>query len=122
LKSGDRILSKPEFLPLIKSASERIWTLGRLNQTWPAESPFRSWLEEAREVRLENWSWHRSETLRRSAQSGTQHSIGGFTGWAEYTGPLSRFVPLLEIARWTGVGRQTVWGKGEIHIESRSNP
>jgi len=120
LKSGDRVLSRPEFLPLIKSASERIWALGRLNQGWPAESPFHNWFEEAREVLLRDWSWQRSEALRRSARSGTQHSIGGFSGWAEYTGPLSRFVSLFEIARWTGVGRQTVWGKGEIHIESGS--
>jgi CRISPR-associated endoribonuclease Cas6 len=120
LKSGGRVLSNPEFLPLIKSASERIWALGRLNQGWPAESPFHSWLEEAREVRLQDWSWTRKEASRCSVRSGRQHSIGGFSGWAEYTGPLGRFVPLLEIARWTGVGRQTVWGKGEIHIESRS--
>jgi hypothetical protein len=43
--------------------------------------------------------------------------LGGFTGWAEYEGELREFVPYLEAARWTGVGRQTVWGKGEIGIE-----
>jgi hypothetical protein len=25
-------------------------------------------------------------------------------------------MPWLRAARWTGVGRQTVWGKGEFHI------
>jgi hypothetical protein len=117
LKAGDQVLLKPEFLPLIKSASERIWILGRLYQGWAAESPFHDLWKEAREVQLLNWSWQRSEGLRRSARSGAQHSIGGFTGWAEYAGPLTRFVPLLEIARWTGLGRQTVWGKGEIHVK-----
>ncbi len=28
------------------------------------------------------------------------------------------FVPYLRAARWTGVGRQTVLGKGEIEVEA----
>ena len=31
---------------------------------------------------------------------------------------VAEFLPYLEIARWTGVGRQTVWGKGEIAYET----
>jgi hypothetical protein len=30
---------------------------------------------------------------------------------------MAEFLPYLEAARWTGVGRQTVWGKGEIAVE-----
>jgi hypothetical protein len=33
-----------------------------------------------------------------------------------YEGELSEFVPLLRAACRTGVGRQTVWGHGEIAI------
>jgi hypothetical protein len=44
--------------------------------------------------------------------------LGGFVGVAEYEGDLNEFFPYLEIARWTGVGRQTVWGKGEINCEA----
>jgi len=39
---------------------------------------------------------------------------------AEYEGQLGEFIPYLEAAQWTGVGRQCVWGKGEIHLESNS--
>jgi hypothetical protein len=35
-------------------------------------------------------------------------------GSAEYEGDLAEFVPYLRAARWAGVGRQTVWGNGEI--------
>ena len=30
--------------------------------------------------------------------------------------PLAEFLPYLEAAHWTGVGRQAVWGKGEIAL------
>ena len=33
---------------------------------------------------------------------------------AEYDGDLGEFLPYLRAGQWTGVGRQTVWGKGEI--------
>ncbi|MCU1257176.1 MAG: hypothetical protein JWO80_61, partial [Bryobacterales bacterium] len=45
-------------------------------------------------------------------------SIGGFLGTAEYEGELAEFLPYLQAAKWTGVGRQSVWGKGEISVES----
>jgi hypothetical protein len=57
------------------------------------------------------------EAERVSKGTGQRHSIGGFTGLAEYEGPVAEFLPYLEAARWTGVGRQTVWGKGEIAAE-----
>ncbi len=55
---------------------------------------------------------------RVSGRTGQRHSLGGFIGIVEYEGDLGEFVPYLEIARWTGVGRHTVWGKGEIACEA----
>ena len=40
--------------------------------------------------------------------------LGGFVGEAEYEGDLTEFVPYLRAAHWTGVGRQTAWGKGAL--------
>jgi hypothetical protein len=37
-------------------------------------------------------------------------------GEAEYQGELGEFVPYLKLGKWVGVGRQTVWGKGEIEV------
>lgn len=56
------------------------------------------------------------DTVRRSSRTGQVHSIGGFIGEAEYEGDLSEFIPYLRAAKWTGVGRQTVFGKGEIWV------
>ena len=38
-------------------------------------------------------------------------------GSVVYEGALGEFVPYLRVAEWTGVGRQTTWGKGEITVE-----
>jgi hypothetical protein len=54
------------------------------------------------------------EAERRSSRTGQVHPIGGFTGMAEYEGELGEFLPCLEAAAFTGVGRHTVWGNGEI--------
>lgn len=55
---------------------------------------------------------------RISRKTGQRHPLSGFTGIAEYEGELTEFIPYLEIAGYTGVGRQTVWGKGEISVET----
>ena len=118
LKSKGRIAAKPRFPVLIDRLVERIWTLGRLYQNWPEQAELTHLISEAHQVEVVAHNWMRLEGQRRSARSAQLHSIGGFTGWAEYSGPIGQFLPLLEIGRWTGVGRQTVWGKGEIRVTS----
>jgi len=59
------------------------------------------------------------EAARRSSRTGQRHPIGGFVGSASYSGPLAEFVPWLHAAVFTGVGRQTTWGKGEIRVSTR---
>ena len=51
---------------------------------------------------------------RLSTRTGLIHPLGGFHGRVDYAGPLAEFLPFLEAGHWTGVGRQTVWGKGWI--------
>jgi CRISPR/Cas system endoribonuclease Cas6 (RAMP superfamily) len=53
---------------------------------------------------------------RLSGRTGQQHPLGGFTGWAIYRGELDPFLEILATAEYAGVGRQTVWGKGQIHV------
>ena len=67
-------------------------------------------------VQMTRCEARRVEAQRRSSRTGQSHSIGGFVGIAEYQGDLAEFLPYLEAARWTGVGRQSVWGKGEIAV------
>ncbi len=54
---------------------------------------------------------------RKSTRTGQVHPIGGFIGSVDYAGPLTEFMPILTAAVWTGVGRHTVWGQGEIRLD-----
>ncbi|MGD0434892.1 MAG: CRISPR system precrRNA processing endoribonuclease RAMP protein Cas6 [Bryobacteraceae bacterium] len=80
----------------------------------PLDIDFRSIGERASAVRLTRSELTHVTAYRRSSRSGQVHPLGGFVGVAEYEGALSEFLPYLEAAHWTGVGRQCVWGKGEI--------
>jgi CRISPR-associated endoribonuclease Cas6 len=70
----------------------------------------------AAEVKLTSCDISLVKAERHSSRTGQTHSLGGFIGTAEYEGELAEFLPYLKAARWTGVGRQTVWGKGEIGV------
>jgi hypothetical protein len=119
LKSGGEVCSEPDFGVLIQRIVERLWALGCLYQGWQTgDWDYRELLDLTRGVRLVDWSWRHKGVDRRSSRTGQRHSIGGFTGWAEYGGTVGAFLPVVEIARWIGVGRQTVWGKGEVRVES----
>ena len=116
LKSAGRPVARPEFAVLFNRARDRIATLRSLFGGGPLDIDFRGMGERAQSVNLLHCdlTWHRA--ARSSSRTGQTHPLGGFTGQAEYRGVLQEFMPWLRIARWTGVGRQTVWGKGEFHI------
>jgi len=118
LKSGQQLVARPEFPVLFARLRDRISTLRALYDNGPLEIDFRAMGERAARVTLAHCdlTWH--ATKRRSSRTGQTHPIGGFTGQAEYQaeydGGLGEFLPYLRAGQWTGVGRQTVWGKGEI--------
>ena len=114
LKAGQELVTRPEFGILFARLRDRISTLCALYGPGPLEIDFRGMGERAALVRLSRCELHWVETERRSARTGQTHPLGGFTGEAEYQGSLGEFLPYLRAGQWTGVGRQTVWGKGEI--------
>ena len=116
LKSGQQIAATPDFAILAARARDRISTLRALYGDGPLEIDFRAFGERARAVRMTRCEIRNLDIRRRSSRTGQVHPIGGFIGEAEYEGDLAEFVPYLKAAKWTGVGRQTVWGKGEIEI------
>jgi hypothetical protein len=108
---------RPEFGILFARSRDRISTLRALYGSGPLEIDFRAMGERANMVRMTRCELRHVDVERRSSKTGQIHSIGGFVGVAEYEGELGEFVPYLEAARWTGVGRQCVWGKGELRVE-----
>ncbi|HML16367.1 MAG TPA: CRISPR system precrRNA processing endoribonuclease RAMP protein Cas6, partial [Bryobacteraceae bacterium] len=108
---------RPEFGTLFARIRDRVSTLRALYGDGPLEIDFKSMGERAARIRMTCCEIRRVDAERTSRATGQRHSLGGFVGKAEYEGDLAEFLPYLEIARWTGVGRQAVWGKGEIVCE-----
>ena len=111
LKSAHR----PEFGSLFSRIRDRISTLRALYGSGPLTIDFQAMGERAAAIKMTGCSIRHVEAQRNTGQ---RHPLGGFTGIAEYEGDLTEFIPYLEIAGYTGVGRQTVWGKGEISVET----
>lgn len=114
LKSRDELATRPEFHILFSRLRDRISTLRALYGEGPLPIDFRAMAERAAGVRLIASNLHHTGAERHSTRSGQSHPLGGFLGDAEYEGALTEFLPYLSAGQWTGVGRQTVWGKGAI--------
>ncbi len=114
LKGSDH----PAFGTLFARIRDRVSTLRALYGDGPIEIDFKAMGARAAEIKMTRCDIELVEAERTSRATGQTHSLGGFTGVAEYEGELGEFLPYLEIARYTGVGRQTVWGKGEIGYET----
>ncbi len=108
----------PEFAPLFARIRDRISTLRALYGPGPLEIDFKAIAQRAAAIRMVHCELYPVTADRTSHTTGQRHSLSGFVGFAEYEGDLTEFIPYLEIASYTGVGRQTVWGKGEISVET----
>lgn len=117
LKSEGKSISSPDFGVLFARARDRVSTLRSLYGAGPLSLDFRPVGERARAVQLTRHQLQRIRVQRRSSRTGQSHNIGGFIGWAEYEGDLAQFLPFLEAAQWTGLGRHCVWGNGELRVE-----
>lgn len=118
LKCGGGLAVRPDFPALFARIRDRISTLGALYGQGPLDINFRGMGERVASIEMTRCEITHDSVKRRSSRTGQTHPLGGFTGEAEYRGDLAEFLPYLRAARWTGVGRQTVWGKGEIMVHS----
>jgi hypothetical protein len=117
LKHEHRIAPRPEFPILFGRIRDRVATLSRLYGGGSLDIDYQGTNTRATRIRMTSCRLQRQETERRSGRTGQTHSIGGFMGSAEYEGDFTEFLPFLIAAKWTGVGRQSVWGKGEFVVE-----
>lgn len=117
LKADGRLVTLPEFGVLVSRIRDRVSTLRALYGPGPLGIDFEAFGERASNVRIVRSDLKKVMGGRRSTRTGQTHSIGGIVGEVDYRGEMNEFVPYLEAARWTGVGRHTVWGNGELHVE-----
>jgi hypothetical protein len=116
LKADGAIVERPEFAILIARIRDRLSTLRALYGPGPLDIEFRQMGERARAIRMVGCAIEWEDVSRKSGRTGQVHAIGGFTGEADYSGDLAEFLPWLRAAHWIGVGRQTVWGKGDVQV------
>jgi len=114
LKTAHAVADRPEFGILFGRLRDRISTLRALYGAGPLEIDFRAMGERAAAVRMTRCELTRRPVDRLSSRTGQRHPLGGFVGEAEYEGEMGEFLPYLRLGKWVGVGRQTVWGKGEL--------
>ena len=115
LKNEGQIVGRPEFFVLISRVRDRLGNLTSLYGDG-LELDWTGLTERARAVRLMDSNLRTEGGMRMSTKTGQTHALAGFVGTATYEGSVGEFLPLLRVAVYTGVGRQTVWGKGHIRI------
>jgi hypothetical protein len=116
LKIAGGLAERPEFAILAARLRDRISALSMLYGEGPLNLDFRGFAERAAQIRMTRCDVGHEDIRRRSSRTGQTHPLGGLTGEAIYEGDLREFLPWLEAARYTGAGRQTVWGKGELAV------
>jgi CRISPR-associated endoribonuclease Cas6 len=118
LKSGQQLAERPEFGILMARIRDRLSTLGALYGDGPLEMDFASFGERAGRVAMARCELAEVHVERVSSRTGQRHPLDGFVGVAEYQGELGEFVGFLRAASYSGVGRQTTWGKGELGVSA----
>lgn len=109
----------PQFGPLFARVRDRISNLARYYGGETMDLDYRAIGERSRTPVLLRADLRELRQSRTSYRTGQTHPLNGMVGEVEYAGDLTEFLPWLEAARWAGVGRQTVWGKGEIEISKQ---
>jgi hypothetical protein len=118
LKGGGAILREAPFGVVLGRARDRIATLHQLYGDGPLDLDFRGMTERAAQIKTVSSSLHWESHQRRSSRTHQTHPLGGFVGEVSYAGDLAEFLPFLHAAYWTGIGRQTVWGKGAVELSA----
>jgi hypothetical protein len=116
LKAQGKVLREPDFAILVARARDRISALCSIYQQPLMEIDYTAIGERAAAVQMTACQVREVEAWRESQRTGQTHSLGGFAGYAEYEGALAEFLPWLQAAQWTGVGRLTPWGNGRIRV------
>jgi len=114
LRSSGAAAPVENFVALFSRIRDRVSTLRALYGDGPLDIDFRGMAERARAVRTVRSQVQMESVRRRSSRTAQEHPLSGITGEVDYEGDLTEFVPFLEAAYWTGVGKHTVWGNGAL--------
>jgi hypothetical protein len=117
LKSNGEVGAPGSFSVLFARAYERLYRLTTRYGFGNVAVSRKAFREQAGSVVLRSANLQPVEVSRRGTRLGQTHPVGGFIGFVQYSGDLGPFLPVLRAASFTGIGRHTVWGNGEISTE-----
>ncbi|MFN0101009.1 MAG: CRISPR system precrRNA processing endoribonuclease RAMP protein Cas6 [Bryobacteraceae bacterium] len=118
LRKNQPASDPPPFAFLLSRLRDRISNLLTLYGPGKPDFDFAGLSARAQTITVEKSSLTNQVTSRYSGRSAQEHPIGGFLGTIDYAGDLSEFLPFLQAGEWTGVGRHTVWGNGQMEIRT----
>jgi CRISPR-associated endoribonuclease Cas6 len=117
LKSGGEVIETVTFRTVFARVRDRVLTIASLYGEPILDLDFRALSRRAAAVQTLSARLRWIQAHRRSTRTGQVHPLGGLVGEVHYAGELTEFMPILRVAYWTGIGRQTVWGKGVVEVD-----
>ncbi|HHY73711.1 MAG TPA: CRISPR system precrRNA processing endoribonuclease RAMP protein Cas6 [Bacillus bacterium] len=118
LKYGGEFVSAPEFHMVLRSAIRRITALLYFHHDEPKLGfDFQELFQRAEneitciESNVEWTSWERYSNRQKQ-----RLKMGGIVGHAVYKGDFTPYVPWLQLAEWSNIGKNPVFGLGRVKI------
>ena len=119
LKTGRKLLKKPEPVQIIKSALVRLRVLSSLysDETLDLLKDL-DFGELLRNVKVESSDFTWREVSRYSKRQETSMKLGGVMGQMTLYGNLEKSLPFLRMGQWIHVGKNTGFGLGRYELKS----
>ena len=116
LHANGKSVNLPEYATLMARLRDRISALNMFYGDSPLDLDFAHFTQIAKSVRLAHHNLTPQTTRRHSTRTGQWHPISGIIGTATYEGPWRSYQNWLRLGEYTGVGKQTSFGKGAFRI------
>lgn len=114
---GERV-NQPEFYHIFLRLRDRISAIAYFHHGFDLEYDYKYLELESREVTTVKSRWELIDVKRRSSRNHLLHDLGGVIGYAVYdfksAERVELFAPWLKIGEIVNVGKNSVWGMGEM--------
>jgi hypothetical protein len=117
LKFDGRFQKNITFDMIVRNLLRRLQLLSTFYCDGPDFVDFTPLIEKSKEVKVIDKKINWQQQMRFSYRQEKNVSMGGVSGWIEFAGDLSEFMPYLRIGEFLHIGKSTGLGLGKIKIE-----
>ena len=115
LKTNNRFSTAITFDILVRAMLRRISSTFNCYGDGEPDIDYRGLVAAAREIKVCDYQLHWQDWKRYSNRQEQSMLMGGHVGTITFSGDMSPFLPLLELAQKLHIGKQTAFGLGKIH-------